>query len=98
MESIEALYKKMCEEQDGYRNWLLSLPPKEILWHCYEYTIREDIVGAVEYMDDLSDEACEKLLASSSPLADVLYVFNKYETSHMSDIEEAIRECAEEKY
>ena len=43
-----ALYKKVFAEQEKYREWLLSQPPNEILNHCYEYTVREDIVLALE--------------------------------------------------
>ena len=43
-----ALYKKVFAEQEQYREWLLSQPPNEILNHCYEYTVREDIVLALE--------------------------------------------------
>ena len=43
-----ALYKKVFAEQEKYREWLLSQPPDEILNHCYEYTVREDIVLALE--------------------------------------------------
>lgn len=42
------LYEKMFASQDRYRTWLVSQPPEEILNHCYEYTIREDIVLALE--------------------------------------------------
>ena len=49
-----ALYKKVFAEQEKYREWLLSQPPNEILNHCYEYTVREDIVLALEEYD-LSD-------------------------------------------
>ena len=30
-----ALYKKMFAEQEKYKEWLLSLPPDEILNHAY---------------------------------------------------------------
>ena len=46
-----ALYKKVFAEQEKYREWLLSQPPNEILNHCYEYTVREDIVLALEEYD-----------------------------------------------
>ena len=46
-----ALYKKVFAEQEKYREWLLSQPPDEILNHCYEYTVREDIVLALEEYD-----------------------------------------------
>ena len=44
-----ALYQKMFAEQQQYREWLMNQPPGEILNHCYEYTVREDIVLALEY-------------------------------------------------
>ena len=53
-----ALYKKVFAEQEQYREWLLSQPPDEILNHCYEYTVREDIVLALEEYD-LCDKQCK---------------------------------------
>ena len=58
-----ALYEKMAAEQDKYRDWLKSQPPAEVLNHAYEYTVREDIVMAMEeleltdagYMDVIRD-------------------------------------------
>ena len=43
-----ALFEKMTAEQDKFRDWLKSQPPEEVLNHAYEYTIREDIVMAIE--------------------------------------------------
>lgn len=80
-----ALYEKMFAEQQRYREWLLSQPPDEILNHCYEFTVREDIVLALEY-HDLSDKQCKALLQSRSPLADVFKDFEKRETDHMDNI------------
>ena len=77
-----ALYKKVFAEQEKYREWLLSQPPNEILNHCYEYTVREDIVLALEEYD-LSDKQCKALLKSPCPLADVFKDFEKRETDHM---------------
>lgn len=31
-----AIYHKMEAEQDSYRDWLLTLPPDEILQHAYD--------------------------------------------------------------
>ena len=86
-----ALYKKVFAEQEKYREWLLSQPPNEILNHCYEYTVREDIVLALEEYD-LSDKRCQALLKSPSPLADVFKDFEKQETDHMDNIRDTI-EC-----
>ena len=86
-----ALYKKVFAEQEQYRDWLLSQPPDEILNHCYEYTVREDIVLALEEYD-LSDKQCMALLKLPSPLADVFKDFEKRETDHMDNIRDTI-EC-----
>ena len=86
-----ALYKKVFAKQEQYREWLLSQPPDEILNHCYEYTVREDIVLALEEYD-LSDKQCKALLKSPCPLADVFKDFEKRETDHMDIIRDTI-EC-----
>lgn len=83
--------EQMFAEQQRYREWLLSQPPDEILNHCYEFTVREDIVLALEY-HDLSDKQCKALLQSRSPLADVFKDFEKRETDHMDNIRDTI-EC-----
>ena len=46
-----ALYEKMAAEQDKFRDWLKSQPPEEILHHAYEYTVREDILMAMEELE-----------------------------------------------
>ena len=84
-----ALYQKMFEEQEKYRGWLLTQPPEEILNHTYEYTIREDIVLALEY-HDLTDKQCKALLKSPCPLGDVFKDFEKRETDHMENIRDTI--------
>jgi len=56
-----ALYEKMAAEQDKYRDWLKSQPPEEILHHTYEYTVREDIVMAMEDLE-LTDAQAQALL------------------------------------
>ena len=88
-----ALYEKMFAEQEKYRAWLLSQPPNEILNHCYEYTVREDIVLALEEYD-LSDKQCKALLKSPCPLADVFKDFEKRETDHMDNIRDTIEDWA----
>ena len=64
------LYEKMEAKQQQYREWLLTQPPDEILNHTYEYTMRQDILMAMEEMD-LSDKQARTLLKSPCPLADV---------------------------
>ena len=84
-----ALYAKMQEEQDAYRGWLLSQPPEEILRHTYEYTVRKDIMVALEN-NNLSDEQASALLKSESPLADVYKEFCKIETGYMDTLRDTL--------
>ena len=90
-----ALYKKVFAEQEQYREWLLSQPPNEILNHCYEYTVREDIVLALEEYD-LSDKQCKALLKSPCPLADVFAAWEDRETSYMEEIWQTVTDRARE--
>ena len=85
-----SLYEKCFAAQEHYREWLLSLPPEEILNHTYEYTIREDILLALE-TNDLSDEQATALLSSPAPLDDVFHDFEQIEGDHM----DLIRGCIE---
>lgn len=86
----QQLYEKMSAEQDGYREWLTSQPPEEILHHAYEYATREDILMAVEYMD-LPEEQAKALLGSPAPLDEIYNDFEQIEGDHM----DIIRECIE---
>ena len=89
-----ALYEKMAAEQDKFRDWLKSQPPEEILKHTYEYTVREDILVAMEELD-LPQSRAAALLASSSPLADVYKEFSDRETSYMDVVRDSIEQRAE---
>ena len=88
-ETVNAeLYEKMLEEQENFRGWLLGQPPEEILNHTYEYTVREDILMEMEYLE-LSFSQIQMLLSSPTPLADIFKEYDRQETSHM----EEIRDC-----
>ena len=89
-----ALYEKMAAEQDKYRDWLKSQPPEEILHHTYEYTVREDIVMAMEDLE-LTDAQAQALLDSPTPLADVYRHFEKLETGYMDVIRDSIENRAD---
>ena len=86
-----ALYQKMFAEQEQFRNWLITQPPNEIIKHCYEYVMREDILLSLEY-NDLSDKQAKALLKSPTPLGDVFKKWEGWETGHMRDIWECV-EC-----
>ena len=89
-----ALYEKMAAEQDKFRDWLKSQPPEEILKHTYEYTVREDILMAMEELD-LPQSRAAALLASPSPLADVYKEFSDREISYMDVVRDSIEQRAE---
>lgn len=86
-----ALYQKMFAEQEQFRNWLLTQPPNEIIKHCYEYVMREDILLSLEY-NDLNDKQAKALLKSPTPLGDVFKKWESWETGHMRGIGECV-EC-----
>ncbi len=87
-----ALYKKMFAEQEKFRDWLVTLPPEEILHHAYEYIVREDILMAHEN-NNLTATQAAALFESREPLADI---FRKYEHTE-SDYMETIWNCIEER-
>ena len=90
-----AIYEKMATEQEKYRDWLKSRPPEEILHHTYEYTVREDIVMAMEELE-LTDAQAQALLESPSPLSDVYRYFEKLETGYMDVIRDSIENRADD--
>ena len=83
------LYEKMKAEQDKYRDWLLTQEPAEILNHTYEYTMREDIVMAMEELE-LTPKQAKALLKSPCPLDDVYKEFKDREVEHMDTIRDSI--------
>ena len=89
------LYQKMFYEQEQFREWLLGQPPKEILNHCYTYTVREDILLALE-TNDLSDRQCQALLKSHTPLEDVFWEFEHRESDYMENVFDAMCSRADE--
>ena len=86
----QQLFEKMSAEQDKYRDWLSAQPSEKILNHAYEYSVREDILMAMEYMDLPADQA-KALLSSPAPLDEIYNDFEQIEGDHM----DIIRECIE---
>lgn len=89
------LYEKMKTEQDKYRDWLLTQEPAEILNHTYEYTMREDIVMAMEELE-LTPKQAKALLKSPCPLDDVYKEFKDREVEHMDTIRDSIETRADQ--
>lgn len=88
------LYEKMAAEQGSYRDWLLSQPPSEILQHTYEYTVREDILMAVETME-IDPKRARALLKSPCPLEEVFKDFRDRETDYMDVVRDTIESRAD---
>ena len=92
-EANDKLYAKMTAEQDTYRKWLLSLPPKEILDHAYEYSVREDVMCSLEGTD-LDGRDARALLKSPTPLGDICKDWQKRDSTYMEDIRDTILDRA----
>ncbi|MEY8366999.1 DUF3848 domain-containing protein [Anaerovoracaceae bacterium 41-7] len=88
------LYKKMFEEQEVYRNWLIEQKTKEILNHTYEYQIREDILLSLEF-NSLTRCQAIALMLSPCPIDDIFREWNKKDTGYMSDIWSTVEERAD---
>ena len=90
----DALREKMGAEQDKYRAWLVSQPPEEILNHTAEYTTREDILMAMDFIE-LTKAQVSALLESSTPLADVYKNWSNMDFNMMDNITSAIDDHAD---
>ncbi len=81
----EAVYEKMTVAQEQYREWLLSQPPEGILNHCYEYSVREDILFAANVFlveeCNLTSEQCKALLITEDPLSDMFKDISRWDAS-----------------
>lgn len=90
------LYRQMSDELEEYKDELLSMPSAEILKHAYAYTVKQDIVLAMEELD-LSDKQCKALLSGNSPLEKVFERWENHESHYMDDIRDMIEYTANEK-
>lgn len=91
------LYDMMHAEQQNYREWLMKQQPEEILSHTYEFTVREDILVALEQVE-LSDNFMKALMDSPSPLQEVYEMFANKETDYMQTLRDTITEAAEHNF
>ena len=90
----QELYDKMAAEQERFKHGLLGLTTEEALNHAYEFTIREDILMAMEFIE-LPAPQMAALLESPAPLADIFKDFRDMETGHMDNVRECIEGRAE---
>lgn len=89
------LYKRMAEEYDRYRAWLVGLPAEEILNHAYGHCVRQDILIAIQDMK-LTEEQLLALLDSPTPLEDVVRTFWKADVDQLEVIKYSIEETADD--
>ncbi len=90
-----ALYEKMAAEQDKFRDWLKSQPPEEVLNHAYEYTIREDIVMAMEELE-LTDTQVRHFWIPPRRWRMCTAILKKLETGYMDVIRDSIENRADD--
>ncbi len=90
-----ALYKKMFAEQEVFKEKLLSMSPKEVLEHSYEYLAREDLLLNLE-CNDLSARQCQALLRLKDTLASLYQRWLKIEDSRMEEIREMTEAYADD--
>ena len=83
------LYNKMFQEQERFKASLMKMPPAEILDKAYEFTVREDIVMAMESAE-LTDAQANILLGMEKPLSAVYNEFSDRETGYMDIVADCI--------
>ena len=93
-EIYSQLYERMLAEQEKYREWLLAQSPEEVLNHCYEYAMREDILMVFE-SSEIDEKHARVLLEKGVTLADIYDDFIDLETDHMQDIRDTIGDRAD---
>ena len=88
------LYQRMTAEQEQYRNWLLGQPPDEILRHASEYTVRADVLYALDG-SELTNGQLKALLKSSRPLADIFDAWQNWDSQYIYDLRDAMADHAD---
>lgn len=88
-----ALYRKMQTEQQRFTEWLLTLNPEQILEHCYEFAVRENILIAMEN-NDLPMKSAAALLESKDVVSEVYEVYQKRTVGEITIAWECIEMCA----
>ena len=86
----DELYERLNAELDRYKEWLLTLPPQEILEHADEYAVRADIVMEMTVLD-LDSEKAQALLSSAAPLDAIYSEYEQSATNYM----DIVRDCIE---
>lgn len=95
VELNKKLYEKMKEEFENYHDWIITLPPEEVLNHACEYIVKEDVLYSMEY-NNLNDRQAMAMLKTNAPLNDVYLKWNGCDTGYLEDVWKAVESRANE--
>ncbi|MBQ9346534.1 MAG: DUF3848 domain-containing protein [Oscillibacter sp.] len=88
-----ALYRRLKQELEQFRDSFLALPQDELLNRAHEYVVRQDIVSVMEYAD-LDERDAQALLNSNYPLDDVFQEFERRDIGYTQVLENCAAVCA----
>ena len=88
------LLNKMTAEQAEYTRWLSEQKPGEILTHTLDFTVREEIIKALEFTS-LTTEQAEALLESPTPLNDCFQQYRDLGSDRLHNARISIERCAD---
>lgn len=89
----DELYEKAAQEQEEFLVNLKSLPPEEIINHCYEKAIRDDILMSFE-SDYLDDEEMRMLLKCGDVLGSCYNDWLSTDYTYMDMIRDTVSDFA----
>lgn len=81
--------KSVSDEFKLYEDYLKTLPSSAVLNHAYEYSIKQDILYAIEDIN-ISEEKAAALLKSKNILEDIYKDYNKMESTIKYDVKDIL--------
>ena len=87
------LCRKLNEEQESFRAWLVKQPAEEILRFAKQYAVRQDII-AIAQNNDLPEAQAVALLKMQHPLASVFEEFQNRAPYYDGVVLEALEACS----
>lgn len=92
-ELMDELIHKVEQEQEEYREKLLSQSKEDILERAYAYAVREDIILELYYIKLTSTEI-KNLLKSERPLEDIYSLWEDSDSGYMKVLAKIIKQSA----
>ncbi len=89
-----ALYQKMFDEQERFKEELRNAAPQKIMLNAFELVVREVILLHLEE-NDLSGAQARALLKSNHLLSDLFNAWESRESKHMEEIGETVEAHAD---